>query len=222
MGWLFSHTDSLVRPEDALTGRDERPYDVATNHLVLGTPMAGPWPEGTQTISLGMGCFWGAERALWRLDGVVTTAAGYQGGTTPNPTYNEVCTGRTGHAEVVMVAYDPNVLSTEQLLTVFWESHDPTQGYRQGADRGTQYRSAVYWTTAEQGEAVATTKATYQQRLTENGFGPITTQVLPLSEAGQFYLAEDYHQQYLAKNPAGYCGLAGTGVSCPRPVLPTA
>ncbi|MDM7830739.1 peptide-methionine (S)-S-oxide reductase MsrA [Cellulomonas edaphi] len=219
MNWLFGSAlrSTMVAPERALAGRDDYAYTVPSTHTVLGTPLAGPWPVGTATLYVAMGCFWGAERAMWQTPGVVTTAVGYQGGFTPFPTYEEVCTGLTGHTEVVMVAYDPAVLSHEDLLRAFWEAHDPTQGYRQGNDVGTQYRSAVYTTTDEQAEAAAKTLAEYQPRLTRAGFGEITTEVRPAQEAGRFYYAEAYHQQYLDKNPAGYCGLGGTGVSCPRP-----
>lgn len=220
MSWLFGSalSSTMVTAERALRGRDGYAYPVATTHTVLGTPLQGPWPAGTATITLGLGCFWGAERVFWQLPGVVSTAVGYQGGFTPYPTYEEVCTGLTGHAEVVQVAYDPTVLSDADLLRAFWESHDPTQGYRQGNDRGTQYRSAVYPTTPEQERVAHDTLAAYADRLTRAGFGEITTQVRPAAQAGTFYYAEDYHQQYLDKNPSGYCGLGGTGVSCPRPL----
>ncbi|HWJ84356.1 MAG TPA: peptide-methionine (S)-S-oxide reductase MsrA [Cellulomonas sp.] len=219
MSWLFGSAlrSTMVAPERALAGRDDYAYTVPTTHTVLGTPLAGPWPDGTAVLYVAMGCFWGAERAMWQTPGVVTTAVGYQGGFTPFPTYEEVCTGLTGHTEMVLVAYDPAVLSHEDLLRTFWESHDPTQGYRQGNDVGTQYRSAVYTTSDEQAEAAARTLAEYQPRLTRAGFGEITTEVRSAEEAGRFYYAEGYHQQYLDKNPAGYCGLGGTGVSCPRP-----
>jgi len=210
-------TKTLVTPEQALPGRAERPFSVPATHEVLGTPLEGPWPEGTQVIYLALGCFWGAEKEYWQVPGVVTTAVGYQGGVTPNPTYEETCTGRTGHAETVLVAYDPAKVSAEKLLQLFWEHHDPTQGYRQGNDVGTQYRSAVYWTTEEQRAAYEATRAGYQQMLTRCGFGEITTEGRPASEAGPFYYAEDYHQQYLSdnKNPYGYCPDHGTGVACP-------
>lgn len=220
MSWLFGSalSSTMVTEERALRGRDGYAYPVPTTHTVLGTPLQGPWPEGTATITLGLGCFWGAERVFWQLPGVVSTAVGYQGGYTPYPTYEEVCTGLTGHAEVVQVAYDPTVLSDADLLRAFLESHDPTQGYRQGNDRGTQYRSVVYPTTGEQELAARETLAGYTERLSRAGFGEITTEVRPAAEAGIFYYAEDYHQQYLDKNPSGYCGLGGTGVSCPRPL----
>jgi len=206
---------TMVTAADALRGRDTRLYDVPTTHAVLGTPLAGPWPEGTQVLYVAMGCFWGAERTFWQLPGVVTTAVGYQGGFTANPTYEETCTGRTGHTEAVLVAYDPEQISTEQVLQAFWEGHDPTQGYRQGNDLGTQYRSAVYWTTPEQEQAVRASREAFAQRLRSAGYGDVTTELRPASEAGEFYFAEDYHQQYLHKVPNGYCGLGGTGVSCP-------
>ncbi|MFC5997981.1 peptide-methionine (S)-S-oxide reductase MsrA [Quadrisphaera sp. GCM10027208] len=205
----------MVPPQEALPGRSTRPFTVPDRHAVLGTPLEGPWPEGTEVISLAMGCFWGAERVFWQLPGVVTTAVGYQGGYTENPTYEEVCTGRTGHAETVLVAYDPGAVSTETVLRTFWESHDPTQGYRQGNDVGTQYRSAVYWTTAEQEQVARATRDAYAARLAAAGYGDVTTELRPAADAGPFWYAEEYHQQYLHKVPNGYCGLGGTGVSCP-------
>jgi peptide-methionine (S)-S-oxide reductase len=210
---------TMVSREEALPGRAERPYWVPKQHAVLGTPLEGPWPEGTQVLYLAMGCFWGAERTFWRCPGVVTTAVGYMGGYTPNPTYEETCTARTGHTETVMVAYDPQVTSAEELMGAFWESHDPTQVNRQGNDMGTEYRSAVYWTTEEQGAAVEATRQAFAPRLREAGYGEIATELRPASEAGPFYYAEDYHQQYLHKVPNGYCGLGGTGVSCPVGVV---
>ncbi|SDQ69240.1 peptide-methionine (S)-S-oxide reductase MsrA [Quadrisphaera sp. DSM 44207] len=209
----------MVSPEDALPGRDTRPYWVPRDHAVLGTPLEGPWPEGTQVLYVAMGCFWGAERTFWRRPGVVTTAVGYMGGYTPNPTYEETCTALTGHTETVMVAYDPAVTSAEELVRVFWESHDPTQVMRQGNDVGTEYRSAVYWTTEEQRAVVEATREAFAPRLREAGYGEIATELRPASEAGPFYYAEDYHQQYLHKVPNGYCGLGGTGVSCPVGVV---
>jgi peptide-methionine (S)-S-oxide reductase len=208
---------TMVTAQEALTGRTERPYGVPATHATLGTPLAGPWPDGTQVIYLAMGCFWGAEKAFWSLPGVVTTAVGYQGGHTENPTYEETCSGRTGHTETVLVAYDPTKVTAEQVLQVFWEHHDPTQGFRQGNDVGTQYRSAVFWTTPEQEATFVATRAAYQKRLTEKRFGQITTDGRPAAEAGTFYYAEGYHQQYLSdsKNPWGYCPDHGTGVSCP-------
>jgi peptide-methionine (S)-S-oxide reductase len=219
MNWLFGSalSSTMVEPERALAGREDYAYAVPTTHTVLGTPLHGPWPDGTRVLYVAMGCFWGAERAFWQTPGVVTTAVGYQGGYTPYPTYEETCTGLTGHTEAVLVAYDPSVISDEDVLRKFWESHDPTQGFRQGNDRGTQYRSAVYTTTPEQAEAVKRTRDEYQPRLTRSGFGATTTEIRPASEAGTFFYAEGYHQQYLDKNPSGYCGLGGTGVSCRRP-----
>jgi peptide-methionine (S)-S-oxide reductase len=201
----------MVKPEDALKGRAMK-MPVAPRHAVLGTPMAPAFPEGLETAVFSLGCFWGAERKFWQLKGVYSTAVGYAGGYTPNPTYEEVCSGLTGHAEVVLVAFDPKVVSFEQLLRAFWESHDPTQGMRQGHDAGTQYRSAIYGRSEAQLAAARASRDAYQARLTAAGYGPITTEIAP---AGEFFYAEDYHQQYLAKNPNGYCGLGGTGVSCP-------
>jgi peptide-methionine (S)-S-oxide reductase len=208
---IFSDKSRMPSPEDALPGRDE-PMAVPDGHEVLGSPLAPPWPEGHEQALFGMGCFWGAEKAFWELDGVWTTAVGYAGGYTPNPTYEEVCTGRTGHAEVVLVVYDPAVIGYEQLLRTFWENHDPTQGMRQGNDVGTQYRSGVYTFSDEQLALAKASRDRYQQRLRDAGYGEITTEI---REAGELYHAEDYHQQYLAKNPHGYCGLGGTGVACP-------
>jgi peptide-methionine (S)-S-oxide reductase len=185
---------------------------VPDHHYVNGAPLAPPWPEGTRTAIFGMGCFWGAEKGFWQLPGVVSTAVGYAGGYTPNPTYEEVCSGRTGDAEVVLVAYDPQKISYEKLLSNFWENHDPTQAMRQGNDVGTQYRSAIYVADAEQRAIAEATRDAYQKRLTAAGYGDITTEI---AEAGPFYYAEAYHQQYLAKNPNGYCPDHGTGVSCP-------
>jgi len=196
---------------EALPGREEV-MPVAPGHFVNGAALKAPYPAGAETIYFGLGCFWGAERLFWQLPGVIVTAVGYQGGHTPNPTYEEVCSGRTGHTEAVKVVYDPRSISLETLLKTFWEEHDPTQGMRQGNDVGTQYRSAIYTTTPEQAEIVATSRAAYQRALDQRGLGQITTEI---AAAGPFYYAETYHQQYLAKNPNGYCGLAGTGVSCP-------
>ncbi|MFB9375681.1 peptide-methionine (S)-S-oxide reductase MsrA [Kineococcus gynurae] len=204
----------MVTAADALPGRPTRPFFVPRTHEVLGTPLEGPWPEGTQTLSLAMGCFWGAERIFWRQPGVVTTAVGYQGGFTENPTYEESVTGRTGHAETVLVAYDPEQTSAEQLLKVFWENHDPTQGYRQGNDRGTEYRSAIYTSTDEQLRAAQQTRETFQAEVTAHGHGQITTEIRPVSEAGPFYYAEDHHQQYLHKIPNGYCTHGPNGLTC--------
>jgi peptide-methionine (S)-S-oxide reductase len=196
---------------EALPGRAER-MPVPKAHFVNGHALEPPFPEGMKTALVGLGCFWGAEKKFWQTPGVFTTAAGYAAGFTPNPTYREVCTGQTGHNEVVLVVFDPAKVSYEDLLKVFWESHDPTQGMRQGNDAGTQYRSGIYAFDAEQKAAAAASKAAYQAKLAEAGYGAITTEIL---DAPPFYYAEEYHQQYLAKNPDGYCGLGGTGVSCP-------
>jgi peptide-methionine (S)-S-oxide reductase len=204
----------MVTPADALPGRSTRPFAVPATHAVLGTPLQGPFPEGLQSLYVGLGCFWGAEKRFWRVPGVYTTAVGYQGGITPNPTYEEVCSGRTGHAENVLVVYDPDKVSTYDLLKVFWENHDPTQGFRQGNDVGTQYRSALYWTTPEQAALAEATKAAYEELLVSKGFYPITTEVGP-AEGLPFYIAEDYHQQYLYKVPHGYDCHAETGISLP-------
>ena len=209
---LFSRQKSeMVRPEDALPGRPT-PMPVADRHLVLGTPMQPPFPDGLASVVVGMGCFWGAERKFWELPGVYSTAVGYAGGYTPNPTYEEVCSGRTGHTEVVLVVFDPAAVSFEEVLRTFWENHDPTQGMRQGNDLGTQYRSAIYTTDEAQAAGVESSRSRFAARLADAGYGEITTEVAP---AGPFFYAEDYHQQYLAKNPNGYCGLGGTGVTCP-------
>jgi peptide-methionine (S)-S-oxide reductase len=208
---LFS-TKKLVGPDDALAGR-EQPMPVTGRHAVLGTPTVPPFPDGFGEAVFGLGCFWGAERKFWELDGVFSTAVGYAGGHTPNPSYEETCTGRTGHTEVVLVAYDPAKVSYDTLLATFWENHDPTQGMRQGNDRGTQYRSAIYATLEQLPLAEASLKR-YQEVLTAAGYGEITTEVRLVDEAPFFY-AEGYHQQYLSKNPMGYCGIGGTGVSCP-------
>jgi peptide-methionine (S)-S-oxide reductase len=209
------HTSVLPSVEQALPGRSTTPYPVPETHAVLGTPLRGPWPEGTQVLHLAMGCFWGAERIFWQTPGVVTTAAGYQGGVTPHPTYEETCSGRTGHAETVLVAYDPAVTSPELLLKAFWENHDPTTANRQGNDIGTAYRSAIFWTTDAQEAAAHITRATFQDVLSGAGRGEITTQLASASEAGPFYYAEDYHQQYLHKNPGGYCNHGPNGLTCP-------
>jgi peptide-methionine (S)-S-oxide reductase len=201
----------LVDPDRALPGRDEA-MPVPERHFVLGRPLAPPYPEGLERALFGLGCFWGAERKFWETEGVWTTAAGYAAGFTPNPTYEEVCSGRTGHAEVVLVVFDPEVVSYDALLKLFWESHDPTQGMRQGNDVGTQYRSGVYWFSDAQREAAERSAAAYAAQLHAAGYADVTTEILP---APPFYFAEDYHQQYLAKNPGGYCGIGGTGVSCP-------
>jgi peptide-methionine (S)-S-oxide reductase len=209
--FLLGSKTKLVAPEDALRGRPD-PIPTADTHFVLGTPLKPPFPEGLETVVVGMGCFWGAERVFWQAPGVYTTAAGYAGGYTPNPTYEEVCSGRTGHTEVVLVVFDPAQTSREEILKLFWESHDPTQGMRQGNDVGTQYRSAVYVGSPEQRAAAEATKAAFGERLGAAGYGEVSTEI---ADAGPFYYAEDYHQQYLAKVPNGYCGLGGTGVSCP-------
>ncbi len=211
MSW-FGTQKLLALPTaaEALPGRSVA-MAVAPTHVVLGSPMKGPWP-GTELAMFGMGCFWGVERKFWKVPGVVATATGYAAGHTANPTYEEVCTGRTGHNEVVQIAFDPGQVSYADLLKVFWESHDPTQGMRQGGDTGTQYRSGIYAFNAAQKAAAEATREAYQKRLTESGFGVVTTEIL---DAPVFYYAEDYHQQYLWKNPGGYCGIGGTGVSCP-------
>ncbi|NAZ81752.1 peptide-methionine (S)-S-oxide reductase MsrA [Kineococcus sp. R8] len=204
----------MVTAEDALPGRAQRIFEVPREHAVLGTPLEGPWPEGTEVLYVAMGCYWGAERMFWQVPGVVTTAVGFQGGFTENPTYEESTTGRTGHAETVLIAYDPTRVSPEQLLKVFWENHDPTQGFRQGNDRGTEYRSAIHTTTDVQLKAAHTTRDTFQRELDRHGHGSITTEVRPVSEAGPFWYAEDYHQQYLAKVPNGYCNHGPNGLTC--------
>jgi peptide-methionine (S)-S-oxide reductase len=201
----------MPEPHEALPGRDTA-MPVPAAHDVLGTPLVPPFPEGIETLVVGMGCFWGAERVFWKMPGVYTTAVGYAAGYTPNPTYDEVCSGRTGHNEVVLVAFDPAKVSLDEILRAFWENHDPTQGMRQGNDAGTQYRSGIYVTNDAQRTAAERSKEAFQQELTAAGYGPITTEIV---DAGPFYYAEDYHQQYLSKVPNGYCGLGGTGVSCP-------
>jgi peptide-methionine (S)-S-oxide reductase len=213
MHMLFSTRTKLTLPsaDDALPGRDTT-MPVPAAHTVLGTPLTPPFPEGIEVAYFGLGCFWGAERAFWMLPGVYTTAVGYQGGITPNPTYDEVCSGRTGHTEAVLVAFDPTKISYEELLKAFWEAHDPTLGMRQGNDVGTQYRSAIYTVDAAQAETAEQSRRRYDDALARAHKGQITTEI---AAAGPFYYAEDYHQQYLDKNPNGYCGLGGTGVSCP-------
>ena len=201
----------LVDPADALPGRDQ-PIAVPARHAVLGNPLTPPWPEGFQQIVVGMGCFWGAERVFWQAEGVWTTAVGYAGGFTPNPSYDEVCSGRTGHTEAVLAVFDPSVTSYDEMLRLFWEGHNPTQGMRQGNDVGTQYRSAILVGSDAEREAAERSRLVFAERLGSAGYGEITTEIAPLSD---FYYAEGYHQQYLAKNPNGYCGLGGTGVSCP-------
>jgi peptide-methionine (S)-S-oxide reductase len=205
------HQTRMPTAEEALPGRSQ-PLPVTEPHLVLGTPLAPPFPDGMATAVFAMGCFWGAERVFWQAEGVYTTAVGYAGGITPNPTYEEVCSGRTGHTEAVLVVYDPDRISYEELLRIFWEGHDPTQGMRQGNDTGTQYRSAIYTSTQDQADAAEASRQAYQTVLTGAGYGEITTEI---ATAPAFYYAEDYHQQYLARNPNGYCGLGGTGLSCP-------
>jgi peptide-methionine (S)-S-oxide reductase len=209
--FLFSKPTELVTPDEALAGRDET-MPVPSKHDVLGTPIAPPFPDGLEQAIVGMGCFWGAERVFWQAPGVYTTAVGYAGGFTPNPTYEEVCSGRTGHTEAVLVVFDPQQTSYDEILRLFWEGHDPTQGMRQGNDGGTQYRSAVYWTSDAQRAALEASGERFGAELAKAGHGEITTE---LAEAGAFYYAEPYHQQYLSKNPNGYCGLGGTGVACP-------
>jgi peptide-methionine (S)-S-oxide reductase len=211
MGFFATKKLTLPTPDEALPGRSER-MPVPAAHFVLGHPLTPPFPDGMEQAVFGMGCFWGAERKFWQAEGVYTTAVGYAAGVTPNPTYQEVCSGCTGHNEVVLAVFDPAVTSYEAMLKVFWESHDPTQGMRQGNDAGTQYRSGIYTFSDAQRRAAVASRDAYQQRLTAAGHGPITTEIL---DAPDFYYAEDYHQQYLAKNPSGYCGLGGTGVSCP-------
>ncbi len=208
---MFDPRSDIPSPEEALPGRQQR-IELAPRHFVLGTPMEPPFPAGLELAMFAMGCFWGAERRFWQVPGVFTTAVGYAGGHTPNPTYREVCTGRTGHAEVVRVVFEPARVSYEALLQLFWEGHDPTQGMRQGNDAGTQYRSAIYTFSEAQMKAALAGRTAYQERLRAAGFGPITTEICP---ASAFYAAEDKHQQYLAKNPGGYCGGGGTGISCP-------
>jgi peptide-methionine (S)-S-oxide reductase len=212
MSFLFRDKTAMPDPADALPGRDTRPFHVPDTHFVLGTPLEPPFPAGVETAIFGMGCFWGAERGFWQAPGVYTTAAGYTGGHTPNPTYEEVCSGRTGHNEVVLVAYRPEEISYDELLRIFWEGHDPTQGMRQGNDVGTQYRSGIYATSDAQRQAAEASRERFQERLGTAGYGDITTEIV---DAPEFFYAEDYHQQYLAKNPNGYCGIGGTGVSCP-------
>jgi peptide-methionine (S)-S-oxide reductase len=210
--WFSDHRKLKVpAPAQALPGRAEK-MPVAGRHAVLGTPLAPPFPASMRTVTFGMGCFWGAEKKFWELPGVFSTQVGYAGGTTPNPTYREVCSGGTGHTEVVRVVYDPAKVTFDELLRVFWENHDPTQGMRQGNDVGTQYRSGIYVAGDEERKLAEASRAAYQAELTKAGHGAITTEIAPL---GEFFYAEDYHQQYLAKNPGGYCGLGGTGVSCP-------
>ena len=211
---MFSRRDKSQLPtaDEALPGRATRPFAVPERHFVLGTPLEPPFPEGFGQAIFGMGCFWGAERKFWEADGVYTTGVGYAGGFTPNPSYEEVCSGRTGHNEVVLVAFDPAKTTYDEMLRVFWENHNPTQGMRQGNDTGTQYRSGIYCFGDDELEAAEKSRVMFQEQLSASGFSTISTEILP---APAFFYAEDYHQQYLAKNPAGYCGLGGTGVSCP-------
>src|SRR5436853_379172 len=209
--FLFSKPTTMITPAEALPGRDEA-MPVPEAHEVLGNPIAPPFPDGLEQAVVGMGCFWGAERVFWRAPGVYTTAVGYAGGYTANPTYEEVCSGRTGHTEAVLVVFDPAVTSYDEILRLFWENHDPTQGMRQGNDAGTQYRSAIYATSDAQRAAAEASRELFQSELAGAGYGEITTEI---ADAGTFFYAEPYHQQYLAKNPNGYCGLGGTGVACP-------
>jgi peptide-methionine (S)-S-oxide reductase len=215
MALFGSHKLRMPEPGEALPGRAQA-MPLSNRHYINGTPLRPPFPAGLQQAQFGLGCFWGAERKFWQQSGVYTTAVGYSGGHTPNPTYEEVCSGRTGHTEAVLVVFDPATIDFAALLRVFWESHDPTQGMRQGNDIGTQYRSAIYTYSDEQLRLAQDSARSFQERLTAAGFGTITTEIRP---APEFYYAEEYHQQYLAKNPGGYCGLGGTGVSCPMPVL---
>jgi len=208
---LANRHETMVRPEDALPGR-ETPVAGAVRHFVFDRPLLPDPPEGMAAATFAMGCFWGVERKFWQSADLWLTMSGYTGGFTPNPTYEEVCSGRTGHAEAVRLIHDPARTSYDELLRLFWENHDPTQGLRQGGDRGTQYRSAIFWETGAQRDAALASRDAYAARLKAAGFGPVTTEIAP---AGPFYLAEDYHQQYLARNPAGYCGIGGTGVTCP-------
>ncbi len=211
MGLFTRRKPEMPEPREALPGRNA-PIPTADYHHVNNAPLKGPYPEGHEKAMFGLGCFWGAEKAFWLLPGVYVTAVGYAGGYTPNPTYQEVCTGRTGHNEVVLVVFDPTKISYEALLKAFWEGHDPTQGMRQGNDVGTQYRSGIYTYSVEQKRKAEASKGAYDTALKDRGYGAVTTEIL---DAPEFYFAEDYHQQYLAKNPSGYCGLGGTGVSCP-------
>lgn len=206
----------MISAAEALPGRTDQTMPVPTEHFELGTPLVGPWPQNTGTLVVGMGCFWGAERMFWKASGVHSTAVGYAGGFTPNPSYEEVCSGLTGHNEVVLVVFDASNVSLNDMLRVFWENHNPTQGMRQGNDVGTQYRSAIYFNSEEQRIAAEASREAYQEQLTKAGYDAITTEIAPL---GDFYYAEPYHQQYLGKNPNGYCGIGGTGVSCPVGIL---
>jgi peptide-methionine (S)-S-oxide reductase len=214
---LFSRKPAAVVDADSSLPGREQPISVPARHAVLDTPLQGPFPDGVETAIFGMGCFWGAERAFWEAPGVYTTAVGYAGGSTPNPTYEEVCSGRTGHTEAVLVAFELASASFEDMLKLFWEGHDPTQGMRQGNDVGTQYRSAILWHGEPQRNAAEASRDAYQATLAQAGYGQITTEI---AQAGPFYYAEDYHQQYLAKNPGAYCGAGGTGVACPVGLTP--
>ena len=214
MAWFFRKPSAMPSPEEALPGRGT-PMPVPEEHFVNGRPLLPPWPEGMETALFGMGCFWGAERIFWQAPGVHVTAVGYAGGHTPNPTYEEVCSGRTGHNEVVLAVFDPRLTGYDEMLRLFWEGHDPTQGMRQGADVGTQYRSGVYCASPAQREAAEQSRDRYQRVLTAHRYGPITTEI---ADAPAFYYAEHYHQQYLAKVPNGYCGIGGTGLACPAGV----
>ena len=216
--FLFKKKTDLPSPQDALPGRSQ-PLSVPARHFVNDHPLQPPFPDGMETALFGLGCFWGAERCFWQTDGVYTTAVGYAAGYTPNATYEEVCSGMTGHNEVVLVVFNPQLVSYEKLLKVFWEAHDPTQGMRQGNDVGTQYRSGIYTYSDAQKATASASRDAYQKVLTAAGYGTITTEII---DAPEFYYAEDYHQQYLAKNPAGYCGLGGTGVSCPTGLVEVA
>lgn len=209
----------LVSPEAALPGHADYTYRVPAVHAVLGSPMQGPWPQGSRLLTVGMGCFWGAERIFWQIPGVISTAAGYQGGYTPFATYEEVCTGRTGHAEVVQVVYDPHTVDLETLLRAFWENHDPTQGFRQGNDRGSQYRSAIYWHEAGGEALIRASREVYNDVVRSHGHPDITTELRPATDVGPFYYAEELHQQYLHKNPFGYCNHGFNGMSCPVGIL---
>jgi peptide-methionine (S)-S-oxide reductase len=214
-----SEKNTMTTAERALPGRSAPLPDIPDRHAVLGTSMHGPWPPGTEVLYVAMGCFWGAERIFWTRPGVITTAVGYMGGYTPNATYEEVCSGRTGHAEAVLIAYDASLTSPDLLLKEFWENHDPTQGFRQGNDRGSQYRSAIYWTTPGQESAALATREAFQIVLKDNGFGDITTEIRSVEDAGAFYYAEGYHQQYLYKNPGGYCNHGPNGMTCPVGIM---
>jgi peptide-methionine (S)-S-oxide reductase len=209
-------TPVMITANEALPGRTDQTMPVPAEHFEIGTSLVGPWPDHMDTLVVGMGCFWGAERKFWQTPGVHSTAVGYAGGFTPNPTYEEVCSGLTGHTEVVLVVFDASQLSVNDMLRVFWENHDPTQGMRQGNDIGTQYRSAIYYRSDSQREAAEATRGLFQEQLTKAGYGEITTEIAPLSN---FFYAEPYHQQYLGKNPNGYCGIGGTGVTCPAGIL---